>query len=439
MSSKQTQLDPIVARLQVISDLIQKGLHAEAAKELNATHKAFPTDPRPFLQGAKSAEAVGNRKAAIEMVHRAISLTPQWSVAVTELALLLERDGQISECMVQASKAVKLDPTNLQVLYRVIDMAHRVNQDVQALEWLHTAVALDPHNQNLPFLVARDQHLVGDHTAALASYGKILDTNPQDVSALLARTQVAIAVGNFELALKDSQALLEQDANFPLFRYWSEVAQGHTPATMPSDALLAIFDNGKAMNYERHWQESMGYTLPQQTADWIRRRYPTLKLNLLDLGCGTGLVGEKLGRISGGMVGVDLAAQMVEQAAGHQVYDKIHTVNVLDAMAATPDALYDVVTACEVFPYVGDLTQAIPHAFRLVVPGGHFIFSCEAAPEADTDLVLKNGMRYQHKLSHVQSLCLAAGFDSLETQMLHLFNENGRTVEGFAICAHKPA
>lgn len=439
MSSIQTQADPIVARLQVISDLIGSGLHAEAAKELNATHKAFPTDPRPLLLGARSAEAVGNTKGAIELFQRAIKLTPQWSVAVTELALLFERNVQIDEAMAQARKAVKLDPNNLDVLYRVIDMAHRVNENKQALEWLARAVTLAPENQNLRYSVARDHHVLGHNDLALAAYGAILEGTPNDASALLGRIQVAIASNNLELARQDSEALIALDPEYPLFAYWNEVAQGNTPKTMPAEAVLAVFDNGRTKFHEKVVATGMGYTLPQLAAEWIRERYPKLELNVLDLGCGTGLVAAKLGRIKGAMVGVDLSIQMIEQAARHEVYDKIHTVNVLDALTATPDSLYDVLTACEVFPYVGDLSQAVPDAFRLLVPGGHFIFSCEVASETGPNLVLKHGLRYQHKLSHIQGLCKAAGLDQIEPTMLTLFTENGIAVEGFAIIAHKPA
>ena len=438
MSNTQTQADPIVARLQVISDLITAGSHAQAAAELNATHKSYPNDPRPLLLGARSAEALGNTKGAIELIQRAITLTPQWSVAVTELAMLLSRDRQIEPAMEQAKKAVKLDPANTDVLFRVIDLAHRLNQHQQALEWLNRAIVLSPGMPNLRFLRARDQYILGDYAQAALSFSEYLVTNPEDTTALLGRAQAAIASGDLSQAEQDTAALLLEEPWNTQYGFWADQAKGITPPSMPADAVLALFDTGRTDIYDQT-VKATGYRLPQVAAEWIRKHYPTLELNVLDLGCGTGLVASTLGRIQGAMVGVDLSMQMIEQAGQHDVYDKFHTVNVLDALVATPDALYNVLTACEVFPYVGDLTQVMPNAFRLILPGGHFIFSCEAAPEADSDLVLKNGLRYQHKLSHVLSLCLAAGFEIQENQALTLFTENGQAVQGFAICAYKPA
>ena len=437
MSNTQTQADPIVARLQVISDLIAKDAHAEAAAELNATHKAFPTDPRPLLLGARSAEAVGNTKGAIELIQRAIKLTPQWSVAVTELAMLYGRDLQVARAMEQARKAVKLDPVNTDVLFRVVDLAHRLNENKQALEWLNKAIILSPGTPNLRFLIARDQYILGDFAGAIVSFSDYLATNGGDLTALLGRAQAAIAAGDLALALQDTEALVQEDPLSFVHMFWHEVAQGITPTTMPAQAVLNQFDTGRTDLFEKNAEDS-GYLLPQVAADWVRERYPTLTFNVLDLGCGTGLFGAKLGRVSGALVGVDLSTQMVEQAAKHEVYDKVHTVNVLDALAATPDALYDVVSACEVFPYVGNLTHVVAEACRLLLPGGHFVFSCETASEAGPELVLKNGLRYQHKLSHVQSLCKSAGFDDIQTKTLTLFTENAQAVDGFAILAHKP-
>lgn len=436
MSNSQTQADPIVARLQVISDLISTNAHAEAAVELNSTHKAYPTDPRPLLLGARSAEAVGNIKGAIELIQKAIKLAPQWSVSVTELAILMGRDLQVDAAMEQARKAVKLDPANKDVLYRVIDLAHRVNQNRQALEWLHRAVVLSPEMPNLKFLVARDQYMLGDFSDALATFNDYLATNPGNPIALLGRAQAAIAAGNLPLAKSDTAALLEIEPWNPLYIYWDELAQGITPSTMPAEAVLTQFDTGRTDLYEKTVAE-MGYQLPKVFGDWIRERYPDLKLNLLDLGCGTGLIGANLGRISGALVGVELSTHMVEQASKHEVYDKVHTVNILDALAATPESIYDVITASDVFPFVGDLSRVIPDAYRLLVAGGHFMFSCEAAPEAGPDLVIKNGLRYQHKLSHVQALCNAAGFNDVQTQALTLFTENARPAQGFTIIAQK--
>jgi predicted TPR repeat methyltransferase len=130
---------------------------------------------------------------------------------------------------------------------------------------------------------------------------------------------------------------------------------------------------------------------------------------------------------------------MIDQAARHNVYDRFHTVNLHDALRETPDGLYQVIAALDVFIYAGDVTEAIPNALRVLVPGGMMVFSFETAPEQGADLVLQPSGRYAHKRSHIEALCKAAGFASVEVRDTELREENHQPVNGFVVTACKAA
>ena len=121
------------------------------------------------------------------------------------------------------------------------------------------------------------------------------------------------------------------------------------------------------------------------------------------------------------------------------MYDRFHTVNLLEALQATPDALYETITALDVLIYTGDITEAIPNAHRILLPAGDFYFSCEAAPEEGPDLVLQDSGRYAHKRSHVQQLCKQAGFESVQIEDMVIRQEAGQPVQGFLVMARKAA
>ena len=144
-----------------------------------------------------------------------------------------------------------------------------------------------------------------------------------------------------------------------------------------------------------------------------------------------------LGRIDGFLIGVDLSEQMTAQAIRHNVYDRFHHVNVLDALAETPPSLYDVIAALDVFIYVGDVAIAIPNAHRILVPGGRLIFSCETAAQDEADLVLRPTGRYAHKRSHIEALCRSAGFADLSIEDCELRLEQGQPIAGFLVVAKK--
>ena len=131
---------------------------------------------------------------------------------------------------------------------------------------------------------------------------------------------------------------------------------------------------------------------------------------------------------------------MIRQAARHNVYSRFHQVNVLDALRDTPSDHYEAITACDVLVYVGDLAPVLPNAFRILKPGGHFIFSCETAGEDEEDLLLRATGRFAHKASQVERLCIASGFDTVHIEHLpKLRMEGGAPLPGFLVVAHKPA
>ena len=174
-------------------------------------------------------------------------------------------------------------------------------------------------------------------------------------------------------------------------------------------------------------------------AQILLEKHPDRKFNLLDLGCGTGLVGACLGRIDGHIIGVDLSEKMIEQAARHGIYSRFHRVNVLDALRETPADHYEAISCADVLVYVGDLAPVIPNALRVLKPGGHFIFSCETAGEDEADLVLRPSQRYAHKASSVERQLREAGFDDIVIEHLPMLRmENNQPLPGFLAVARKP-
>jgi predicted TPR repeat methyltransferase len=430
--------DPFAKRLQTVNHLIASGKLPEAAQRLNAARKSSPADPRVYLMGMRLAEAAGNPKGAQESARKAVELAPEWPVAVTELAFLLARQNQFKEAMELAEKAVQLDGNNPELLARVIDVAHRAQSIPRAIAWLERAAEISPGNTNIKLLLARDWRHTGQHDKALAAYDRLLETSPTNSHALMGRAQTALAAGDRALALKDCEALqaLHPDDEEVLFHL--ELARGNMPKRLPAKMVRSMFD-GFADLFDQHVVAGLKYKLPREVARIIIERYPDRKLNVLDLGCGTGLLGACLGRIQGSMIGVDVSVPMIGQATRHGVYDRFHNVDLLEALEATPESLYDVIASLDVFVYVGDISRAIPDAFRILRGGGHFIFSCETALESEADLVLRDTNRYAHKASHVESMCRAAGFEEVAIDPITVRLENNEPVEGFLVIARKPA
>lgn len=433
-----TATDPNLQHLTKARKQIAQGDLKNAALTLNKANAQWPQDPRVFMLGGLLAEKAGNVQGAFDALRKSVALAPDWGPGLLELALLLARQNQFPEAIETAEKVAALEPKNLQVLAGVIDIAHRAGHLEMAVRHLRRGLELVPGDIALRRLLARDLNEQGKHEESLAIWDSLVQEQPLDPQSLVGRVQACIAAGKPTDAKENTTALLSLAPDDAVYLYYGQLADGKTPGEQPPELTRSIFDN-MAEFYDLHVVRGLKYQLPKQVGDKILARHPDKKINVLDLGCGTGLLGVYLGRLDGALVGVDPSMKMIEQAARHNVYDRFHTVNLHDALRETPGALYQVIAALDVFIYAGEVAQAIPNAHRVLTPGGMIVFSFESAPEQGPDMVLQPSGRYAHKRSYAEAVCKSAGFATVEIEETVLREENRAPVLGFLVTAHKAA
>lgn len=219
-------------------------------------------------------------------------------------------------------------------------------------------------------------------------------------------------------------------------RFREAVARGETPRTQPAALVAELFD-GLAERFEKHLVGRLQYHVPHRVADIVLDRCPQRRLDLLDLGCGTGLLGLCLGRLDGMLVGVDLSARMLDQAAPLAIYGELRQGDALAELRHTPMERYDCIAACDVFIYVGDLSDLVPAAFRALRPGGALIFSCEEAHADEGALRLRTSGRYAHSRESIASQCRDAGFAACTFEDIVLRLEADRPIAGYIATAEK--
>lgn len=430
--------DPLRAYLESARTQIAQGQLREAAQTLNEAQRKSPHDARIFMLAGWMAEKSGNPQGALQALRQCNRLAPDWGPGLLELALLLARQNQFTEALSTAEKVAALEPHNPLVLAGVIDIAHRAAHTEMALRHIRRGLERLPDDVPLRRLLAQDLDSLGRYGEALQEWSHLLEHHPDDEHARLGRVKTLLAAGKPAQAIADTTALLERAPGDSIYAYYNALAHGITPPHQPVELSRHLFD-AIAENYDLRMVRGLRYELPRIVADSILARYPQRNLNVLDLGCGTGLLGVYLGKLDGFLIGVDVSREMIQQAARHNLYDRFHTVNLLEALQATPSTTYEVIAALDVFIYTGDASQAIANAQRILQPAGDFYFSCEIAPEDGPDLLLQRTGRYAHKRSHIQALCRAAGFEATHLHDVVLRYEGGEPVAGFWVQARKSA
>lgn len=440
MNSQYSQSEQYISQLGRIEKLISDGKLQEAVGQLNLLAKENANDPRLFLLGSRLAEASRNPQGMLAASRKAHQLAPQWPVATIHLAAVLAQLGEDAEAAQLSEQAVLLasnqSTLGVELLTKAAAIEMGLRRWTQALKWLRQAESMQPNDFEVLQQIAQALTSAGDHSAALPIYSDLLQKKPNNAALLLSRMQALTATGQADSAVQDGEALLVLEPENAIYRYYFEVAKGNKPESQP-DALVANLFDSYAARFDRHLVTQLRYQLPDEVARLILGWYPDRKCHVLDLGCGTGLLGGCLERLDGMLVGVDLSGEMIKQATRRGVYSRFYVGNISDALQASPADQYHVVAALDVMVYVGKLDLVIPDVLRVLLPGGCFVCSFEEGADGDGDYALKETHRYTHHKNYVQRVMQQAGFQDIQLQDRVLRLNNGKPVNGFLVVARK--
>ncbi|HSE13523.1 MAG TPA: tetratricopeptide repeat protein [Rudaea sp.] len=429
-------VDPIQSRLLAVEAHISAGRLHEAGVAIQALAAAAPSDARVHLAGAMLARAARNLPGEIDSLQRAAALAPGRPRVQLDLAKALSRDNRHAEAVTIANAVVATAPTDMRALEVAVAVAYAAGALETAQRHLQSALALRPGDAAIQRSLGKCLADRGLHAEALVHWRAVLAQAPDDPLAWSWLGGCLLQLDRKAEARAALQRGLELVPGEPSLQFLLAMASGETPRAQPKEMMQELFD-GYASRFDTELVGKLKYRVPRRVAEIIRSRTPTLEISILDLGCGTGLLGVYLGRIAGAFVGVDLSGKMLEQAARHRIYTELRQSDLLDDLRATVDGTYDYVTANDVFIYVGDLSEVIPAAFRVIRSGGALIFSCETAQESEAALVLRPSKRYAHTVSSVRALCRDAGFASCDIEPVDLRFEKKVPIAGFVAIARK--
>ena len=112
--------------------------------------------------------------------------------------------------------------------------------------------------------------------------------------------------------------------------------------------------------------------------EYINRIVPLAGKNVLDVGCGGGILSESMAELGAQVIGIDLGDKALQVAKLHLLesgkrvdYRKIS----VEDLALEKLGFFDVVTCMEMLEHVPDPASTVRACAQLVKPGGHVFFS----------------------------------------------------------------
>ena len=104
-----------------------------------------------------------------------------------------------------------------------------------------------------------------------------------------------------------------------------------------------------ADTYDEHLQSGLGYRAPELLSSMLSRVVSNFESKILDVGCGTGLVGSSLSTLGyTNLDGLDFSLDMLEVAREKRVYKNLIQAD-LNKKLKVKDAIYDAIICCGTF------------------------------------------------------------------------------------------
>lgn len=357
-----------------------------------------PSDPLRTLQADKAVlEArrlrdAGKLDQAARLIAGIVQAEPTHLGAIKLMGLMAMQTGSTELAISCFTRAQALSPKSHEILFELGNALIAGKRSAEAVSALKKALTLRPNDPATFRSLGQAQLDMGNRADALKSFRKTLSILPYDQFA-----------GHFVTALSGEGT--KQAANY----------------------VADLFDS-YADKFDAHLTGSLEYRVPQAVRDLVADRAPFG--TVLDLGCGTGLVGVELKDLATAIDGTDIAPLMTRKTLERGIYRHVRTGDTVELLANDPDLAgpYDLVTAGDVFVYVGPLEATFVAVEKVMAPKGLFAFSVETG--TDDSVTLGSSGRFSHSSSYIRNLAATHGFAVLIERNAVIRQERNQPILG---------
>jgi len=391
-----------------------QGKRGDAASAESCFRKALARKPK-FIQaqfnlGIALRDQGRLDEARIELVD-VVTTQPDHAEAHNALGCILLRLARQDDAEHCFRNALASNPMLLEALNNLGGILLSLQQWLEAATLSRRALSIAPGNTLAALNLGRALVGMDQLEEALPFCRQAVAGNPKNPMVHTVMGGLLRKLGRIEEAKKSFQTVLEIAPNHGEARHTLAILDGGSSQSVaPVEYVTELFD-GYADSFDAHLVEKLQYNVPELLEKAIREALgQRSNLDVLDLGCGTGLCGLLIKPMSRSLAGVDLSPKMVAKARERAVYDELEVGELIGSLSRRAREL-DLVLAADVFVYIGDLSHVFDAVAKALRANGLFAFSVETATEGEGDMyTLRCTGRYAHAHNYVTALTNRFGF-----------------------------
>jgi len=377
----------------------------------------------------------GLRDKAQGCFKRAARLRPPHVSACYNLARLMQQDNNQVGALSMYKSILKQQPENGQV-WNNVGVAHREtgNRD-KAIACFEKSVNFAPDMAEAWNNLGVAQDDFNRPTESATSYKKAIEIAPDYTSAHFNLGSSLQKLKQFTEAKVHYKRVLEiqPDDKAATFMLQSLDSTSEVPDAAPAEHVRRIFDQC-AGTFEKILVTDLEYKTPELLFNLVKPHLDE-KLNVLDLGCGTGLGAQFYRPFADRLTGVDVSPKMLERAAEKKIYDNLQVFDILKQWDFAEK--FNLIYSSDVFVYVGRLDEVIQSISSYLTNDGLVAFSVEMLEKDGGDYKLYPSGRYAHSQEYIQQCLDTHGLQVVEVIQSDIRKESGNQVKGLLFVAWK--
>jgi len=363
---------------------------------------AKPADPLTLHAMGIDAFRAGQLEMAADLIGKAIAADDQVPAFHYNLGIVQKARGKLKQAAANYQHAIALKPGYTDAHNNLGNVWKALGKPDKARASFDRALLLKPDNPDTHYNLGVLHSEAGDADEAARHFQHCLEQDPED----------------------------SRGARILLARL------GCGPA--PEHASHAQMQSIYAVR-ARSWDQESRYFGHCLVAQALQDHAERAALDILDIGCGTGLVGALVRNLipSGARVldGIDLSSAMLEKAREKRVYDRLEQADIVSFLSAHEHS-YDAILGAAILIHFGDLRPLFQAAAQSLRNRGLFIFTLFSQDHADFAIaasaqLAQNGC-YAHSMGYVERLAPEYGFSvAALKQAVHEHDSEGNPVSGF--------
>jgi predicted TPR repeat methyltransferase len=398
-----------------------------------------PDYPDALHYSGVLAHQEGRSDDAVALIERSLALEPDRADWHSNLGIVLRDRLRLDEAVAACRRAVAIDPKHANALNNLGVLLRAQGHLEEAEAAYREAIRVSPEHSdaytNLGLLLNGQKRT---HEAVVC-FCKVITFRPKHPEARRLLALAHCALGEVDVAVGIFEEWLREEPDHPIARHMIAACSGRDVPERASDGFIEQTFDSFAGSFDSKLAK-LQYRAPALVAEMLADTgiEASKSLDVLDAGCGTGLVGPLITQYARRLVGVDLSARMLAQAEARHVYDELYKFELTAYLRDNPGA-FDVIVSADTLVYFGPLQDVVAASAAAMRPGGRLIFTVEALIDdaPDAGYVLGHHGRYCHTRLYLERVLTAAGLLP-EIVPAELRLEAGDPVQGLVVRATKP-